>query len=202
MPSPIYQYMVNLAVSLPTRGGPGFLMNVSVREHCALNSKTFFIWQYLLFLPHYHYCPEVDSHSPLSFWKFSLSPILHWHLLTEFSYGTLIEHLLSFLIKSVSLIITSLLTWCMHIQNNDVTAANSQNCVWHPITSKRYSLNCWHCSVVYWKSCSQLIIIVSFSIEKIVFLCSYMLSSFHLTSCTPTKSNLRLANSLDTVVLL
>jgi len=33
--------MVNLVVSLPTRGGPGFLMNVSVREHCALNSKTF-----------------------------------------------------------------------------------------------------------------------------------------------------------------
>jgi hypothetical protein len=35
MPSPIYQYAINLVMSLPIRRGPGVLMNVSVREHCA-----------------------------------------------------------------------------------------------------------------------------------------------------------------------
>ena len=37
-PSPIYQYVINLAVSLPIRRGPGVLMNVSVWEHRALNN--------------------------------------------------------------------------------------------------------------------------------------------------------------------
>jgi len=38
MPSPIYQYVTNLVVSLPIRRGPGVLMNVSVQEHRALNN--------------------------------------------------------------------------------------------------------------------------------------------------------------------
>jgi len=33
MPSPIYQYVVNLVMSLPIRRSPCALMNVSVREH-------------------------------------------------------------------------------------------------------------------------------------------------------------------------
>jgi len=37
MPSPVYQYVIDLVVSLPIRRGPGVLMGVSVREHRALN---------------------------------------------------------------------------------------------------------------------------------------------------------------------
>jgi len=37
-PSPNYQYVINLVVSLPIRIGPGMLMNVSVRDHRALNN--------------------------------------------------------------------------------------------------------------------------------------------------------------------
>jgi hypothetical protein len=38
MPSPIYQYVIDLIVSLPIRRGPGVFMNVSVRKHSALNN--------------------------------------------------------------------------------------------------------------------------------------------------------------------
>jgi len=41
MPSPTYQYVVNLVVSLTIRGGPGVFMNVPVREHRALNHQIF-----------------------------------------------------------------------------------------------------------------------------------------------------------------
>jgi len=41
MPSPTYQYVINLVVSLPVRRGPGVLMNVSVREHRALKNQSF-----------------------------------------------------------------------------------------------------------------------------------------------------------------
>jgi len=41
MPSPIYQYVINLVVSLPIRRGSGVLMNVSVQEHRALNNQIF-----------------------------------------------------------------------------------------------------------------------------------------------------------------
>jgi len=36
---PIYQYVVNLVVSLTIKGGPGVFMNVPVREHRALNHQ-------------------------------------------------------------------------------------------------------------------------------------------------------------------
>ena len=39
MPSPTYQYVVNLVVSLTIRGGPGVFMNVPVREHPTLNHQ-------------------------------------------------------------------------------------------------------------------------------------------------------------------
>ena len=43
MPSPIYQYVVNLVVSLTIRGGPGVFVNVPVRvrEHRALNHQIY-----------------------------------------------------------------------------------------------------------------------------------------------------------------
>jgi len=41
MPSPIYQYVINLVVSFPIKRGPSVLTNVSVREHCALNNQIF-----------------------------------------------------------------------------------------------------------------------------------------------------------------
>jgi len=52
-----------------------------------------------------------------------------------------IKNLLQFLIETVFWIITFLLTWCMHIQNNDITPAISQNDIWHTITNKLYSFN-------------------------------------------------------------
>jgi len=85
--------------------------------------------------------------------------------------------------------------------NNDITPATSQNSIWHSITNKRYSLNCWWYSMVHKNSCSQLIIFFSFSIEK-----EYNPPVFtvpplcYLTSGAPTKSNLCLANSLAAVV--
>jgi len=38
MPSSVYQYMINLIVSLPTRTGPGVFMDLSVWEHRAINN--------------------------------------------------------------------------------------------------------------------------------------------------------------------
>ena len=111
----------------------------------------------------------------------------------------MIKNLLWFLVKTVFWIIT-FLTWCMHIQNNDITPATSQNYIWYPIANKLYFLNCWYYSVLYKKSCSQLKIFISLSLEKIIISCSYHSPFVHLTSCTPTKSNLHLANSLAAAV--
>ena len=88
----------------------------------------------------------------------------------------------------------------MHIQSNDITPATSHNYIWRSITNKLYSLNCWYYSVVYKESCSQLMILISFSIEKIVSPCSYCASSVPPNLVTPTKSNLYLANSLAAAV--
>ena len=38
MPSPVYQYVIDLIVSLPIRRGPAVFMNVSVQEHRAINN--------------------------------------------------------------------------------------------------------------------------------------------------------------------
>jgi len=45
-----------------------------------------------------------------------------------------------------------------------------------------------------------MMIFVSFSIEKTIIPCSYHAPFIHLTFCTPTKSNLYLANSLAATV--
>jgi len=41
LPPPIYQYVVNLVVSLTIGGDPGVFMNVPVREHRVLNNQIF-----------------------------------------------------------------------------------------------------------------------------------------------------------------
>ena len=69
--------------------------------------------------------------------------------------------------KAVIWIITFLLTLCMHIQNKNITPATSQIRMWHPITNKFYCFNCRYYSLVYKKSCSQLTIFVSCSVEPI-----------------------------------
>ena len=111
----------------------------------------------------------------------------------------MIRNLLLLLIKTIFSIITFLLIWCMHSQNKDSTSVTSQKYIWHPITNKLYSLNCWY-SVVYKKSCSQLVIFISFSIEKIIIPCSYCALFVPPNLCTPTKSDLYLANSLAAVI--
>jgi len=51
MPSPIYQYVINLFVSFPTTRDPGVLMNVSVQEHRALNYNIFDVAKFTTLLP-------------------------------------------------------------------------------------------------------------------------------------------------------
>ena len=67
--------------------------------------------------------------------------------------------------------------------------------VWHPITTGNTILCCTK------KTCSQFMIFVSFSIEKnynpVLLPCPPL---SHVTSCTPTKSNSYLANSVATVI--
>ena len=63
-----------------------------------------------------------------------------------------------------------------------------------------YSLSCSYYSAVHAKSRSQLMIFVSFPQKETEIPCSYNAPLSQLTSCTPTKSNLYLANSLATVV--
>jgi len=41
LPSPIYEYVINLVVRLSIRRGPGVFMNVSVGEHRTLNNQIF-----------------------------------------------------------------------------------------------------------------------------------------------------------------
>ena len=82
-----------------------------------------------------------------------------------------IENLTEFLTETFFWIIT-LLTWCMHIQNNVITPVTPKNYVSYPVTNELYSFNSWYYSVVYKKSYSQLMILVSYSIEKIIMSCS------------------------------
>jgi len=53
----------------------------------------------------------------------------------------MINNIVLFLTKTVFYIITFLLTWCMHIQNNDITPATSQNYIGYPINNIVYSRN-------------------------------------------------------------
>jgi hypothetical protein len=53
---------------------------------------------------------------------------------------------------------------------------------------------------MYNKHCSQLMIFISFPIDKTIIPCFYCASLSQLTYCTPTKSNLYLANFLAAAV--
>ena len=75
VPSAIYQYVISLVVFFPS--GQSMCTYEIGAEHRALNSWMFWMWQTLLFLYHYHFYPDIDSHSQLSIWKCPLPPILH-----------------------------------------------------------------------------------------------------------------------------
>ena len=49
--SPIYHCVINLVASLPARRGPGVLMNVSVREHRAINNYIFDVIKFTSLTP-------------------------------------------------------------------------------------------------------------------------------------------------------
>jgi len=153
IPSPIYQYVVNLVVSLTIRGGSGMFMNVPVWGNIMLLTARFF------------YVAKLTSLTPLSLlsWRrlscpivglkiFSL-PIFALSILVTFSYDisgsdrtpALIPH------KTIFWLITLFLTRCMHIYNNNITPATSQQYIWQPIANKLYSLHCWYYSTVYKK---------------------------------------------------
>ena len=51
MSPPIYQYVMNLFVSLPITSGPGVRMNFSVEEHCALNNQNFYMAKFTILTP-------------------------------------------------------------------------------------------------------------------------------------------------------
>jgi len=106
----------------------------------------------------------------------------------------MIENLPLFLIKSVFRIITFLLAWSMHIQNNYLTPATFQYYIRLPITKKLRSLTA---DTVLW--CTKILFPVDFSflsIKKIQFPALTVRTLSHLTPRTPTKSNLHLTNSL------
>jgi hypothetical protein len=50
-PSLFYKYLINLVVNLPIRRGPGVLMDVSVREHCAFNTRLFAVAEFTILTP-------------------------------------------------------------------------------------------------------------------------------------------------------
>jgi len=87
-----------------------------------------------------------------------------------------------------------------YFQNNDITPATSQNYIRHPIANKLCSLSWWYYSVVYKK--------ILLPIDDIRFLFHKKLKSSartvptlsHISSCTLTKFNLYIANSLAAFV--
>ena len=110
----------------------------------------------------------------------------------------MVENLPLFLIKTVFRIITFLLAWWMHIQNNYITPATFQYYIRHPITKKLSSLTV---DTVLW--CTKILFPVGFSflsINKIQYPALTVRTLSHLTPRTPTKSNLHLTNSLATDV--
>jgi len=113
----------------------------------------------------------------------------------------ILKNLLFFLIKTVFSIITFLRTWCMRIQNNDITSAPLRT-IYDILLLRNSTLFTGHTvlSAHYKKSCSELTIFVSFYIKKIQSSILTIHPLPHLNSCIPPKSNLYLGNSLSTVV--
>jgi hypothetical protein len=138
-------------VSCPVRTSPGVFH--------AHKNQIFFVAKFTILTPLslLSWCrlwfPIVALNNPLA-------SVLHYSLLTKF-YMVLrkvIKNLIWFLIKIVFCNITFLLTWFMHIWNNDITPAVSQNYMWYPITNKLHFLNCWYCCCGAQKILLQLMI--------------------------------------------
>jgi len=76
MPSPVYQYVISLVVSLPIRGGPSLYMKVSVLEHHIIDNQIFYVAKFTTVTP-----LSLLSLRRLSFpiidFKYSLSQLLH-----------------------------------------------------------------------------------------------------------------------------
>ena len=51
MPFPIYQYVINLVVSLLIMRGQGPFIDISVREHHALKTKFVFVVKFTVLTP-------------------------------------------------------------------------------------------------------------------------------------------------------
>ena len=62
--SSIYQYVINLVVTLPIRRGPGVFMNVSVRDHRARNNYIFWCGSFLISESKTRLNKVVDNVSP------------------------------------------------------------------------------------------------------------------------------------------
>jgi hypothetical protein len=89
----------------------------------------------------------------------------------------------------------------MRAQNKDITPAISENYIDDILSLTNSTLltadTILRCTK---KSCSQLMIFLSFSTETNIIPCSYRDPLSHPISCTPNKSNLYLANSVAAVV--
>jgi hypothetical protein len=75
---------------------------------------------------------------PIASLKISFSPTLHWHILREFSYGTSGSDRIRALVPRTT---TFILSWCMHIQNNNITPMTTWYYIWHHVTNKFNPLN-------------------------------------------------------------
>ena len=128
MPSPIYQYVINLLVSLPVRRGLGLLMNVSERENHDLNNYFSVVAKFIILTP-LSLLPWCRLSFPTVGLKITFLPVFA----LKYPNIILIQYLendqkpaLNYH-KTVFCIITFLLTWCMHIRKNDITPAISRN---------------------------------------------------------------------------
>ena len=154
------------------------------------------MWLYLQLEQHYYYYPDVGSHSQLSVWIYPLSPVLHYNLLTKFSYGTKESGRQPPLIPHKSLLGTSIFS-----SRGDCTL---RTMILHhrPLTIIYHILSQTNptvliADILWYTKILVLIDVLLFLSKKIIISCSY---SIHLTSCTPTKYNLYLAISVVTGV--
>ena len=72
-----------------------------------------------------------------------------------------------------------------------------QCCIRHPITNKLYALNCWYYSVVYKKPVPNWLFSFPLPYKNARTPALTVPPFSRLNSCTPTKSNLHLANCLS-----
>jgi hypothetical protein len=83
--------------------------------------------------------------------------LLLWVLLSLYvslSFIVAIQHLH----HSDCLIMTFILSWRMHIQNNNITPTGSQRYILHPTSNKLHLLNTWYDYLMYEKSSTEMCI--------------------------------------------